>query len=410
MSPFELKIAGDRTWYALGWALSLNTGWGVLGLNLALELGRAPGCGVLLLADPDFAGGQPHPLHRHLLQPALDAQRQFREYVARWPGRVFRLDVPLLQPAAAGLRTIEIPFRGRPHVALAVFEDTHFPADAVARAADYDLVVAGSTWNADVLRRNGVGNVTTVFQGIDTTLYHPAPRGPFLRDRFVVFSGGKLEYRKGQDVVVAAFRAFKARHPEAFLLTLWQNRWAGTLPDLDRAGHVRGRPQVDAAGQMILGPWLAANGIAAEDTWDVGLVVNHQLPLFLRHADVAVFASRAEGATNLVAMECLASGLPAILSANTGHLDLIDDSRCVPLRRQQPARPAAGYAGVDGWGESSVDELVEALEGVYRNRDEARRKGQDAAEFMRGRSSAAFADGLRAALRITASAPPPGPS
>ena len=32
---------------------------------------------------------------------------------------------------------------------------------------------------------------------------------------FVVFSGGKLEHRKGQDIVIAAMRNFTAAHPEA---------------------------------------------------------------------------------------------------------------------------------------------------------------------------------------------------
>jgi hypothetical protein len=31
-------------------------------------------------------------------------------------------------------------------------------------------------------------------------------------------------------------------------------------------------------------------------------------------------------------MEALTSGLPTIMTANTGHLDLVDDERCFPLR------------------------------------------------------------------------------
>jgi len=41
-----------------------------------------------------------------------------------------------------------------------------------------------------------------------------------------------------------------------------------------------------------------------------------------------------QGGTNLVAMEAFAAGIPSIISANTGHLDLIDDDRCFPLRLQ----------------------------------------------------------------------------
>ena len=51
--------------------------------------------------------------------------------------------------------------------------------------------------------------------------------------------------------------------------------------------------------------------------------MNRQLPHLIKQADVAVFASRCEGGTNLMAMETLACGVPTLISANTGHLDLL---------------------------------------------------------------------------------------
>ena len=43
----------------------------------------------------------------------------------------------------------------------------------------------------------------------------------------------------------------------------------------------------------------------------------------LKQADLAVFPNRCEGGTNLVAMEAIACGIPTLLSANSGHLDLM---------------------------------------------------------------------------------------
>jgi glycosyltransferase involved in cell wall biosynthesis len=51
------------------------------------------------------------------------------------------------------------------------------------------------------------------------------------------------------------------------------------------------------------------------------------MPSVLQEMNVAVFPNRAEGGTNLVAMECMACGLPVILSGNTGHLDLIENGQ-----------------------------------------------------------------------------------
>jgi glycosyltransferase involved in cell wall biosynthesis len=88
------------------------------------------------------------------------------------------------------------------------------------------LIIAGSTWNERILRAHGIVATTTVLQGVDASLFHPAPRSGAIPHRFVVFSGGKLEFRKGQDLVLAAFRAFRQRHPEALLLTAWSSPWS----------------------------------------------------------------------------------------------------------------------------------------------------------------------------------------
>ncbi len=98
--------------------------------------------------------------------------------------------------------------------------------------------------------------------------------------------------------------------------------------------------------------------------------------------DVALFPNRAEGSNNMVAMECMAAGVPLILSANTGHLDLIDDDNCYPLWHQSPVdwRPDGG--GTEYWRESDVDEMVAALEWAYEDRADAHVRGQRAAARM----------------------------
>jgi glycosyltransferase involved in cell wall biosynthesis len=93
------------------------------------------------------------------------------------------------------------------------------------------------------------------------------------------------------------------------------------------------------------------------------------MPALLREMDVALFPNRCEGGTNLVAMETMACGVPTILSANTGHRDLIDGENCYPLTRQAPVEERPG------WGESDLDEIVAALETAYADREDARRRG-----------------------------------
>jgi len=259
------------------------------------------------------------------------------------------------------------------------FEDTNL-SGAADIAGDYRLLIAGSSWCEEVLRANGVDNVATVIQGVDPSLFHPAPRAGWLRDRFAIFSGGKIEHRKGQDIVVRAFRAFASRHPEALLVTAWHSPWATPALTINAVPGIA-PIALTASGEVDMAGWIAANGISAEHYIDLGATPNHMMPRVLREMDVALFPNRCEGGTNLVAMECMAIGLPTIVSNNTGHKDLVATGATYSLDRQAPVTTAIG--GAEGWGESDIDEIVETLEQVWRDRDEARRRGAAAAEAMR---------------------------
>jgi len=273
-----------------------------------------------------------------------------------------------------------VVLRGTPSIGVAFIEQAAFTPAASARLADYPLVIAGSQWNQTLLREAGAQNVKYVLQGVDTSHFHPAPRRNLFPGRFVVFSGGKLELRKGQDLVVRAFRRFAQRHPDALLLTAWGSPW----PDL-----ARGLPQTDLQpvpfnldGSANLLGWTRANGVADQQVLHCGAVPNRAMARILREADVALFPNRAEGGTNLVAMESMACGVPTILSANTGHLDLLQSDGAIPLQHQRPLQGDA----FRGWGESNVDEIVERLEEVYQNRDAAIARARVGAAFMSGLS------------------------
>jgi len=74
----------------------------------------------------------------------------------------------------------------------------------------------------------------------------------------------------------------------------------------------------------------------------------------------------------------MACGIPTILSANTGHRDLIREGNCFPLERQG----RVPEPGCQDWGESDVEEIVESLETAYRERTEARARGRRGAEII----------------------------
>jgi glycosyltransferase involved in cell wall biosynthesis len=379
----------------LSWAPSGLHGWGIYGLNLALHWAGDPDIEPLCAAAIDPAAFTACPgaqgLERFLQRSGALATRLAG---AGGGGDTVALDVPVLAALRGDLSRGKVghgvDLTGRPTIGVAFFETPQLNRQTIQALGALDHIVVGSTWNEAVLRAHGVTAVTTVMQGIDPAVFYPAPApapGPVSRPRafagrFAVFSGGKIELRKGQDIVLAAFRAFAATHDDAVLVTAWHSPWPQAAVNMSQSRLVPPVPFGDD-GAVDVRRWAAGCGLRPDQVVDLGAVPQGRLAAILRDMDVAVFSNRCEGGTNLVAMECMACGLPVVLSRNTGHLDIIADDACYTLDRQS-AIPgaAAGTGDVPGWGESQVDELVAVLEAIRSDPDEARRRGAAAARRM----------------------------
>lgn len=366
------------------WPISSFCGWGVYGLNIALQLAT----------DSDLF--PIFPLGIRSSERVLTQQRE--ESLNGVVQASKRMTLELLASAnsevllnhaclkALGTQFLssrdsakEVDVWGRPTLGVVFIEDTNLEKDALLKARRYPLIVAGSNWNRDLLESYRLGAIRTVFQGVDLEIFFPGTRHGSLGEGFHIFSGGKLEYRKGQDLVLMAFKQFRKLHADARLVTVWHSQWPYLARSLEYNSNIAAvRFRRDREIDVVA--WAKANGIPDDCVVDLGRVPNQDMGRILREVDVAVFPNRAEGGTNLVAMECMACGVPVILSKNTGHLDLIGPDHTISLTTQD--RVSFPGMGTEGWGESSVDEIVDALEKVYQNRQDAQKIGQQAAIFM----------------------------
>jgi glycosyltransferase involved in cell wall biosynthesis len=364
----------------IGWQLGVPSGWGTYGVNLALELvarGIEP---ELFFKSADLALSS---AAMERLSPALARQP---DNIAAFKSQGGRFDYPILH--ALGDKLAQPPFmqplRGAPDIGVVFFESATIPPENITHAERFAVIVAGSSWNAEILKAHGLKAVRNCPQGVDLQLFRPGIRENRFGDRFVVFSGGKLEYRKGQDLVIAAFQRFHEKHPDALLVTAWHSPWPKAAKSMAASTHLKQQPVVHADGRLDISGWAVCNGIPADAIVDLGTLQNTDTPSILRSIDVAVFPNRCEGGTNLVAMECMATGVPVILSRNTGHLDLIQPDNCYALDLQIPIGAVTGRKDFDGWGESSIDEIVARLESAYADREDRLRRGVAAAAFMQG--------------------------
>ncbi|WP_237152753.1 glycosyltransferase family 4 protein [Oryzibacter oryziterrae] len=384
------------------WGISSFFGWGVYGLNLALNWSRDPSIEPLCSFPIPPSQIAVDPVRQLALSNFLRVSGEFVESLRAHAGKQIKTDVPILSALGNDFKTtggaFNVGLTGSPTLGVVFFELPQLDEATLERARAFPLIVAGSTWNEQILRAYGLTNVTTVIQGIDQTLFHPAQRQGVLPDRFTVFTGGKLELRKGQDLVVTAFSRFAKRHPDALLVAAWHSPWPQLARSVDNSGVAAPMTFTDE-GKTDFPAWAAANDIAPHQFLDLGAVPNALMPPVLREMDIALFPNRSEGGTNLVAMECMACGVPTILSANTGHLDLIDGNNCYALEHQADVAGAgAGVGDVKGWGNSSVDEIVDCLERAYRDRNDARRRGDRGAGKLAGFTWSRTADAMKKIL------------
>lgn len=350
----EDAMGVDKPSLAFCWGVSSFYGWGVYGMNLALHAADryALQCAVPFGPDDIYLD----PVREARIAALAKASAPLWEKM-----RGGTVDLPHMVLEGLGHELVGAGrVTGTPSVGVVFLEQAKLSDDARKRADAYARIIAGSSWNERILRDQGVSRVTTILQGVDTSLFHPAPKARLFPGRFVIFSGGKLEFRKGQDIVLAAFRAFHQRHPEALLLCAWHSPWGKLAAQIGCPLKPDNSPDVNR--------WVIESGLPADAVVSVPATPNAMMPQIIREADVALFPNRCEGGTNLPAMECMACGVPTIVSSNTGHLDLIRTKAVFPLEWQRAV--TSSLLDTTDWGESSVDECVETLETVFERKAE----------------------------------------
>ena len=363
------------------WQASSFFGWGVLGLNLFERWTIGPDIQPLMgqsITPQDFTGIDP--LRHAVLQPAITASNQFVQAYAAGKADLREQGVALIDGFGNGFTPI-VPHRddlGVRNIARCIFENTRI--ENLQAVAAYDNLLCASEWNANLLRAHSDKPVIVIHEGIDHSTFFPGPRSGVLDPEcFYIFTGGKVEFRKAQDLVLLAFREFAARHDDAVLVAAWNSPW----PEFSQGfqENLAAPLRRGANGALELRRWVTENGISPHQFIDLPFMPNFMVPMVLRQMDCALQVSRCEACTNLPAKEAMACGVPVILANNTGVRDLVDTDNCFAVSSEDPVTPKPGVA-TDGWGETRVEEIVAALEKLYTDTQLRRRIGARGAEWI----------------------------
>lgn len=279
--------------------------------------------------------------------------------------------------------------RGTPTAGYTFFEENVLEKAWIEGAArSFDVIATGSSWNTEVLRGYGLKNVQTVIQGIDPRVFFPwpesgAPEREFLKGKFVIFSGGKFELRKGQDIVIRAVKVLQERHADVVLVNAWFNPWPESMKTMLASPYLR---PVNLAGPYgeVINRLLAENGLDLRRVVTLGARPNALMARIYRNTDVGFFSNRCEGGTNLVLMEYMACGKPVVAVNSTGHSDVVKQEHAVVVKIKGENTYNSGGVPVARWPEPDVEDAIEKLEWAYQHREELGALGVKAGAEMAG--------------------------
>ncbi len=347
----------DKTIH-LGLPSGSNYGWGLCGSYLRKELGtRAK------VSDP----GLWHPVRWREKLPGTLLVALDGDSLEKW--------IPLTADQTIGY----------------VFFENLLTAKSRQNAESLDLVLAGSTWCKERMLEQGIRNVDVLLQGIDPELYHPITEERE-SDEFVLFSGGKFELRKGQDLVLAAFKILQEKLPNLKLLNVWENQWPESMRTMALSSRIKFADE-GATWVEKMQTIYVLNGIDPKRVQTCPLLPNRKMRSIFARTDLGVFPNRCEGGTNLVLMEYMACGKPVIASNVTGHRDIVNEKNAFLIHQTSPleVKNSQGQPMAQ-WEDPSLDELVARIEEAYHQKEVRSAKAKQAAEDLKKLTWAAMAD------------------
>ncbi len=231
-------------------------------------------------------------------------------------------DVAVFMPIAThDLNPVAQLIGGRPRIGYCFFE-SELGDLAYYNSAGYDWIFAGSSWCVDRLKDRGIHHCSVLIQGVDHEIFKPMKIARCDK-RFRIFSGGKFEFRKGQDIVIVAVAELIKEFHEIQLVTAWSNPWPELMKTMSQSPHIKWNAKGDTQEEFIR-DLCRNNGIPNNGNLLVLPLVSHRtLASVMNQTDLGVFPNRVEGGTNLVLMEYACCGKPLFATNGTGHRDVV---------------------------------------------------------------------------------------
>lgn len=359
----------------LNFPLGSFHGWGICGKYLTRELSKLANVKLIEenLDEKNFADALDYNFLKNNVVSKDEAKKLFKSN-----------NINLIQAITSkAMLPITPELKADLNIGYTFFEDNILLPEYIENAKKYfDIVVTGSTWCEEILKNYGLHNTKTVIQGIDPQIFNPnGNQKEYFKDKFVIFSGGKFELRKGQDLVIKAFKILQDKYDDVLLVNSWFNLWESSFNTMKASPFIKFSPMSGNYVQTI-NKILHDNGINLDNVITLKPQPNYSMARIYKNTDIGLFPNRCEGGTNLVLMEYMACGKPAIASYNSGHIDILNDKNSIMLKDLQQIKINDRKNDIAAWDCPTLDEIVANLEWAYKNRKKLKRIGDKAGQNL----------------------------
>lgn len=259
-------------------------------------------------------------------------------------------------------------------IGMPIFEMDRFTPSEKHHMNSLDRAVVNSHWAKEIVCNETNLDDTLVGVsplGVDTEIFKPIKVNKF-DDELRLFNIGKWEVRKGHDILLQAFNKAFFKTDNVSLHMLCDNPFGGN------------EEWEKYYKESVLGDKIQIYP---------RMKTQNDVNTFINHCDVGVFPSRAEG-WNLDLIESMAAGKPVVATNYSAHTEFCNSDNSILL---EPAGKEDAFDGkwfgkglynTGKWAKIEVDDLVDILRDIYKNRPEKNDAGIETADKFSWNNSA----------------------
>ena len=226
-----------------------------------------------------------------------------------------------------------------------------------------DLVIATSTWMQQVLKNYNI-NSTVVNMGVNTNIFKPDININKNNEIYKFFNLGKIEVRKGHDILHEAFDVAFPYQSDVELHIFWESPVISKEENQDWIGKYK----------SILGERVYFHPTVPTD---------QQFADQIRWLDCGVFPTRAEG-FGMPILQSLACGKPIITTDYSAITDFCNKNNAyiIPVTEFESAYDGKYFHGQGTWAKINFDILVDHMRYCYKNRITINEEGVKTAQKL----------------------------